>query len=237
MRRKLFDVLTSRSQHSRWGRLYNALMLAVVIVSILPLAFRQELAVFRYTDAVVVCVFVLDYLLRWATADYQFGRPGVWSFVRYPFSLMALVDLLSILPSVTMLNEGFRLVRLSRGWRLIRVMTLFRTIHHSRNIWLVFRTIQDTRDSLLAVCVLAISYIVLSALVIFQVEPESFRSFFDAVYWATVSLTTVGYGDIYPVSAAGRVVAMVSSFCGIALIALPAGIITAGYMEAMRRTK
>ncbi len=68
------------------------------------------------------------------------------------------------------------------------------------------------------------------ALLIFNVEPNSFKTFFDAIYWATVSLTTVGYGDIYPVSDFGRLITMVSSMFGIAIIALPAGIITAGYM-------
>jgi voltage-gated potassium channel len=78
---------------------------------------------------------------------------------------------------------------------------------------------------------LAGAYILISALVIFNVEPESFETFFDAIYWATVSLTTVGYGDIYPVTTVGRVVTMLSSILGIAIIALPAGIITAGYMK------
>ena len=76
-------------------------------------------------------------------------------------------------------------------------------------------------------------YIVIAALVIFNVEPDSFSTFFDALYWATVSLTTVGYGDIYPVTAIGRAVAMISSVFGIAIVALPSGIITAGYLSAI----
>ena len=75
----------------------------------------------------------------------------------------------------------------------------------------------------------------ISALVIFNVEPESFNSFFDAIYWATVSLTTMGYGDIYPVTTIGRIVTMVSSVFGIAIIALPSGIITAGYMDEINK--
>ncbi len=77
----------------------------------------------------------------------------------------------------------------------------------------------------------------ISALVIFNVEPDSFETFFDAVYWATVSLTTMGYGDIYPVTTFGRIVTMVSSVFGIAIIALPAGIITAGFMEELYAEK
>ena len=83
----------------------------------------------------------------------------------------------------------------------------------------------------------AAGYILISALVIFNVEGESFNTFFDAVYWATISLTTVGYGDIYPITTAGRIITMLSSVLGIAVVALPAGIITAGYMDALNEEK
>lgn len=82
---------------------------------------------------------------------------------------------------------------------------------------------------------LAIGYIVISALIMFNVESATFPSFFDAVYWATVSLTTVGYGDIYAVSTIGKVITMLSSVFGIAIVALPAGIVTAGYMEEINK--
>ena len=84
---------------------------------------------------------------------------------------------------------------------------------------------------------LAIAYVVISALLIFNVEPDSFNTFFDAIYWATVSLTTMGYGDIYPVTTIGRVVTIFSSVLGIAIVALPAGIITAGYMSELQESK
>ena len=82
----------------------------------------------------------------------------------------------------------------------------------------------------------ALAYILICALVILNVEPESFENFYDAVYWACVSLTTMGYGDIYPVTAVGRFFTMISSFLGIAIVALPAGIITAGYMAEVEHT-
>ena len=91
------------------------------------------------------------------------------------------------------------------------------------------------KRSLIAVCGLSIGYILMSALVVFNVEPETFHNYFEAVYWATVSLTTVGYGDIYTVSVVGRVITMISSILGIAIVALPAGIITAGYMTEIQR--
>ena len=82
---------------------------------------------------------------------------------------------------------------------------------------------------------MASAYILVSALIIYNVEPESFATFFDAVYWATISLTTVGYGDIYPVTTIGRIVTMASSVFGIAIIALPSGVITAGYMAEVNK--
>ena len=81
------------------------------------------------------------------------------------------------------------------------------------------------------------AYILISALVIFNVEPDSFNSFFDAIYWATVSLTTVGYGDIYPTTNTGRIVTMISSLFGIAIIALPSGVITGGYLKEINEDK
>lgn len=70
-----------------------------------------------------------------------------------------------------------------------------------------------------------------------NVEPNTFNNFFDAIYWAVVSLTTMGYGDIYPVTVTGRIVTIFSAFIGIAIVALPSGIITAGYMNELSREK
>jgi voltage-gated potassium channel len=90
---------------------------------------------------------------------------------------------------------------------------------------------------LITVAVVAVVYIFVSAIVVFNVEPDTFNTFFDAIYWATISLTTVGYGDLYPVTVEGRIITMISSIFGIGIIALPSGIITAGFMEAMKKEK
>lgn len=84
---------------------------------------------------------------------------------------------------------------------------------------------------MLIVGALVVIYIFISALVIFNVEPTTFGNFFDALYWATISMTTVGYGDIYAVSAIGKLITMISSILGVAIIALPVSIMTAGYLE------
>ena len=125
-------------------------------------------------------------------------------------------------------------IRLVRTMRVLRNMKFIR---YSKSLIIILNVLRKEKKSLSAVATLAVVYILISALVIFNVEPDSFGNFFDAVYWATVSLTTVGYGDIYPTSNLGRVVTMVSSMFGIAIIALPAGIITGGYLNEINDAK
>ena len=234
IRQKIYDIVELKEVNSVASRLYNQFMLVLVIISMLPLAFKEDYAIFAITDVVVVSVFIIDYLLNWITADIRFGKRGIWPFIRYPFSLPGIVDMLSILPALAFIHDGFRLLRITRGLRILRMLAVFKMVHHSQNMVLVVRTLKESRDSLLAVGYLAVGYILVSSLIIFNVEPQTFPTFFDALYWATVSLTTVGYGDIYPVSTIGRCVTMFSSLLGIALIALPAGIVTAGYLNALQ---
>ena len=144
---------------------------------------------------------------------------------------MAVIDLLSILPSLTVLNNGFKLLKLFRLLRTLKVLRTFKFLRYSKSFEIIVNVFKKQRKILSAVVSLAVAYILISALIIYNVEPDSFNTFFDAIYWATVSLTTVGYGDVYPVTAIGRVVTMLSSVFGIAIIALPAGVITAGYMS------
>lgn len=87
----------------------------------------------------------------------------------------------------------------------------------------------------MVVCGFAVLYIIVSALVIFNAEPDTFTSMFEAIYWATISLTTVGYGDVYATSNIGKIITMISAVLGIAIVALPAGIIIAGYQEELEK--
>ena len=214
---------------------YSFGMIGLIIVSIIPLAFHFETELFSVIDIVTTCAFILDYVARWMTAYLDSGKK--YPFARYPFQPMSIIDLISILPSVTALSEGFRLLKIFRLMRTLRVFRAFKLVRYSKNIKIIIDVFKAQRDSLITVLVLAVAYILISALVIFNVEPDSFGNFFDAVYWATVSLTTMGYGDIYPVTTVGRIVTMASSLFGIAIVALPAGIVTAGYMEEIQKAK
>ena len=236
MRRRIYEIVEVSRDNDHASTAYDIFMLCAIFVSIIPLAFKDTLSVFFYTDIVTTVLFIVDYLLRFVTSDYKLNKKAL-SFFIYPFTGWAIIDLISILPSITILNSGFKLLRLFRVIRTLRVFRIFKAFRYSKSIRIIGNVIRNSKNALIAVGTLAVCYILISALVIFNVEADSFDTFFDAVYWATVSLTTVGYGDIYPVTVAGRVITMISSLFGIAVVALPAGIITAGYMEAIESEK
>lgn len=218
------------------GTPYSIFMVLCILASIVPLAFRTEYPVFTVIELCSTCVFIFDYVVRWLTADLDSPQQKL-PFLRYPFRPMAVIDLLSILPSVTAMSSGFRLLKIFRLMRTLRVFRAFKLVRYSKNVQMIGNVFRKQRDSLLTVCALAVAYILISALVVFNVEPQTFNSFYEAIYWATISLTTMGYGDIYPVSPVGRLFTMISALFGIAIVALPAGIVTAGYMEEMQKER
>ncbi len=237
MRKRIFEIIEVSKDGDRVSLAYDIMMMVSIILTLLPLTFKVAPGFFAYTDIITSLLFILDYVLRLATADYKMGKHSVSSFIRYPFTVWAIIDLISILPSLMILHSGFKILRLFRLFRTMRVFRVFKAFRYSKSISIISRVIQESKSALIAVCTLAIGYIFVCALVVFNVEGSSFDSFFDALYWATISLATVGYGDIYPVTTAGRVITMISSFFGIAIIALPSGIITAGYMNALNEEK
>ena len=234
MRKKLFSIIEPADDGNVLSTVYDFIMMATIIASIIPLAFKETNVVFQWIDYITVSIFILDYFLRLITADYKLNK-SVSSFFIYPTTPMAIIDLFSILPSVTVLNSGLKLLKLFRLLRTLKVLRIFKFLRYSKSFDIIVNVFKKEKKVLSAAATVAFAYVVVSALVIYNVEPESFETFFDAVYWATISLTTVGYGDIYPVTTIGRVVTMVSSVLGIAIIALPSGVITAGYQKKKKK--
>lgn len=237
MRKKLYQIIESQTDSDNKCKIYNFSMMLIIVVSLIPLAFKETTSLFQLIDMVSVSIFIIDYILRWITADFKYNNQSIKSFIKYPFSFMAIIDLLTILPSITTINSSLRILRVVRLIRTFKVFRAFKLFRYSKNIQIIRNVILKSKNALLTVCVLSIGYVILCALIIFNVEPSSFQNFFEAVYWATISLTTMGYGDIYPVTTLGRLITMLSSIVGIAIIALPSGIITAGYMDELANSK
>lgn len=242
MRQKIFEIIERDENDNLISKLYDRIMQLAIFVSIIPLMFRGQNVIFTTIESVVTILFVTDYLLRWLTADLRSKKKGIWAFVLYPFTLIAIIDLLTILPAISYVNDSLRVLR---TWRLLRILRIAKVFKYYEPLQIVMEVFRKKAPVLLTVVGFALFYIFVTALFMFNVEqsvnPKTgelfFDDFFDAIYWSTCTLTTVGYGDIYPISDIGRIVSMISALVGIAIIALPSGIITAGYMEEVQERK
>jgi voltage-gated potassium channel len=240
-RKDIFTIIEKDDGSNYWSHIYDVFMFGCIILSVVPLMFWDEYPIFRWIELFTTTVFIIDYILRWGTADYNLGK-GTHSFVVYPFSFWAIVDLLSILPSFSILGSDFKLLRTTR---MLKILRIAKALRYSSQLFLFVDVLKKERKILTTVMFFAIAYIFVTALIMFNFEPrinpnsgeETFHSFFDALYWATVTLTTVGYGDLCPATDLGRFVSMLSSIFGVAIIALPSGIITASYLDELRAIK
>lgn len=235
MRKRLFEIIESAQESDRLSNVYDIFMMVVIFVSLVPLAFKRETSLFLAIDRISVVIFIIDYLLRLCTADFKVKRKKI-SFLLYPFTPMAILDLLCIVPSISFISNTFKIFKVFRLFRTMRVLRIFKAVRYSKSLALIHNVLKKQKRPLLTVAGFAVIYIIISALVVFNIEPDTFGNFFDAIYWATVSLTTMGYGDISPVTPFGRAVTILSSLLGIAVIALPSGIITAGFMTELNET-
>ena len=211
--------------------IYKVLMIIAISASLVPLITKEEIGWFLPLEAVCLVVFCIDYALRWVTADLRLGEGEPHPFLRFPLRLISVIDLVSV---VALAFSVFGLFESFPALSALSVLRIVRIIRYSKSARTILDILKMSRKPLSAVGGLAVGYILVCAVIIFNVEPDTFNSFYDAVYWATVSLTTVGYGDLYPVSAVGRAVAMISSFFGIAIVALPAGIVSAKYLSSIK---
>lgn len=236
MRKRIYKIIDVAKENDKLSFVYDVAMIAIIIMSLVPLVFKGVNEIIILMDVITGIIFIIDYIVRWITADYKLKK-GKLSFLLYPFSPFAIIDLLSILPVFALINNGFKALRILRLLRAFRAFRTFKMLRYSKSFEIIANVLRKEKEPLLAVCSLAIGYILVSALIVFSTEPEAFKNFFDAVYWATISLTTVGYGDIYPITTMGRMIAMISSIIGIAIVALPSGIITAGYMNEVSKIK
>ena len=182
---------------------------------------------FFYLEIFFVVIFTIEYIFRFAFCGEIKKYRGVKGKIKFFFHPMTLIDLISILPSyILFFNSDFIVLRALRLLRLLRVLKL---IKHNKFI----RALITSRVQLLGSLVVTLFVLFISAIFLYLVEggvqPEQFGSIPKAMWWAMATLTTVGYGDVYPITAFGKIISSIVAIVGIGIVALPAGIIAANY--------
>ena len=209
---------------------------AVMLETVEPLH-RRYLWLFDGFETVSVAVFTVEYVLRlWScTADPAYRHP-VWGRLRFATRPMAVVDLLAILPSyIPNAWIDFRFLRVLRLLRLLRVLKLGR---YSDAVAVLAATVRSKRAELGVMLLILAMLLVLSSGVMYYAEheaqPQHFSSMPAALWWSVITLTTIGYGDVYPVTPIGRVLGGLIAISGIGFVALPTAIMASGFADELK---
>lgn len=239
---KVYQLIEpSEEGHNRYG-IFDKSIMALILLNILAIilesyhSLQMQYAYYFYIFEIFsVIVFSIEYVLRLLTAHRKYKKKNsFFSVVHFIKSPMGIVDLLAILPFYLPLFIPFdlRFLRVLRATRLLRVFKLKR---YSRSLEIVGKVLKDTKDELIVTVFITFLLLLIASTLMFYLEgniqPDAFPNILSTFWWAIATLTTIGYGDVYPLTAGGRVLASIIAILGIGLVALPTGIISTGFIE------
>ena len=213
------------------GRVFALTIQSLILVSIvnfslgtLPSLTDSQRSILRYIEIGTVLVFTAEYLTRLALAD----QP-----LKFATSFFGVIDLLAILPFYLSLGIDFRSIRVFRLLRLFRILKLAR---YSKAVRRFHRALIIAREDAVLFGLIALIILYLASVGIYYFErdtqPEAFASVFHSLWWATVTLTTVGYGDVYPITTGGKCFTFVVLLVGLGFVSVPAGLIASAFAKA-----
>ena len=244
---RVFEIIQPDKGNSLASRIFDRVITALILLSVAAVfavtfeQVRKARMVFWAVEVTASLVFTVEYALRIWTADklYPQVSPGR-ARLKYIVSFMAVVDLLSVLPFwLPRIFPGSMLgMRALRLVRLLRILKLNRYFDAMKSI---LDVVSAKKRELVGSVFFVFLLMMVSSLLMYAVEHEAqptvFRNAFSGLWWAVATITTVGYGDIYPVTAVGRIFGAVIALSGVAALAVPTGIVTSGIMENAGRAK
>lgn len=246
--RRLFKMVSVGVVDDRLNQSYDVISTAMLLIN-LAVTFANTFAglnarygrILGITEEVTVFFFAIDYLLRLVTAHYLYRDfPRMRAVIKYIFSFSGIVDLLSFLPYYlpVFFPTGAAVFRM---FRVVRILRLFRINAYYDSLNVITEVLSAQKQQLLSSCFIVVTLMLASSLCMYSVEheaqPEVFTNAFSGIWWAASTLLTVGYGDIYPVTPMGRFLGIIISFLGVGMVAIPTGIISAGFVEQYSRLK
>lgn len=236
-RKRIFTIIQVGNLSDFPSRAYDISLVIAVAVNIFIAIFDTFPQADPYegiiwdVECVTVIFFAIDYVLRIITADYLYENLSPSKArLKFIFSWAGLVDLLSCLPFLVASGGGAL-----RMFRIIRILRVFRIHHYADPLRVIGDVIKKKKGQLLSSIFIVFILMIASSLMMYNLEheaqPEAFANAFSGFWWAANTLLTVGYGDIVPVTLAGKICGTLLTFLGVGIVAIPTGILSAGFME------
>lgn len=244
-RRRCYEVLERDSAHDRLAEQINLALIALIFLNVLaavletvPSLYLRDLLLFRAFEIFSLAIFSLEYGLRiWVAPEnprYR-GLSATRARLRYIRTPVAIIDLVAWLPFVVSAFIGLNL----RTLAILRLIRFVKLARYSPGMQSLFEVLRSERQSLAACFWLLAAAVLISASAMYvaegNVQPEHMGSIPSAMWWAMATVTTVGYGDVYPVTVPGRIIAGLTMITGIVMIALPVGIIATAFVDVIKR--
>ena len=246
LKKRTFQVIEVGYMEDEMSRLYDIINVLAIVVNLLASVLMTFAGVrerfegaLLLVESVTVLFFAADYVLRVFTAEYKYPdrKPGR-AALSYMVSFAGIVDLLSFLPYYLPIFFPAGAVAF-RMFRIIRIFRLFRINAYYDSLNVITEVIVAKKQQLLSSVFIIMVLMLASSLAMYSLEnpaqPEVFSNAFSGIWWAASTLLTVGYGDIYPVTAGGQFLGMVIAFLGVGVVAIPTGIISAGFVEQYQK--
>jgi voltage-gated potassium channel len=213
-------------------------MLAVMLESVSYLH-KNYGPFFYWFEVVSVAIFTIEYLARVWSADFGTMQP-IKRRLKFIFSFLGLIDLVAILPFYLPFLITFDL-RFLRIMRLVRLFRVFKIARYSMALKLIGKVLKRKKEEIFLTLFITFLLLIVASSFMFYVEheaqPEEFTNIFQSLWWAVATLTTIGYGDIYPVTVLGKLLSAIIAILGIGLVALPTGIISSGFIETIKENR
>ncbi len=245
LRRRLYQILeTSAGQRRGFSLVFNLLLIGIIALNAVAivlhtvpefsLAYDRQFATFEVFS---VLFFTVEYLLRlWVCVEDERYRHWVWGRLRYIVSASSIIDILAIFPFYfTLFATDLAIVRI---FRIFRIFRLFRVTRYSHALRVIRNVVEDKKEELILSMTFVVFMLLIVSSVMYYVEhpaqPTVFSSIPATMWWAVSAMTTVGYGDMHPITPLGKFLGGLAAIVGILLFALPTGILTSGFLEQLR---
>ncbi|MEP1094825.1 MAG: ion transporter [Cyclobacteriaceae bacterium] len=240
LRKRIFETLEVGKGDDLLSRRFDVFIMGMILLNVAAVILEtvesiheQFSIVFEYFEYISVFVFTLEYVTRvWTCTFLEKYKHPVFGRIKFMFSFMAIVDLLAIVPFYLPLLFSIdgRVLRLLRLFRIVRIFKMGR---YSTAFNMIVRVVTRRREELLVTLTIVMVMLILASSLMYYVEheaqPEAFRNIPETMWWGVATLTTVGYGDVYPITGLGKLLGAFIAILGVGIFALPAGIIASGF--------